>query len=296
MAEITAGLIKELRERTGSGMMDCKKALDETQGDMEAAIDWLRKKGLSNAAKKSDRVTAEGLVSAYVEGNEGVVLEVNSQTDFVAKNEKFQNFVKKLSKMALQVENVEELKKLPYEDGKTVEEELTNLISVIGENLTIRRLKKIKANGKLYSYVHNAVVDGLGKIAVVVAFSDEGSSEGLGKQIAMHISATQPEALNIESLDPALVEREKEVQKAKALEEGKPADIVEKMLQGRINKFYQEVCLLEQSFVIDPDKKVSQVLKDNGVTLVDYAYYVLGAGIEKEESDFAAEVAKTIAQ
>ncbi len=296
MAEVTASLIKELRERTGSGMMDCKKALEESFGDMEVAIDWLRKKGLSNAAKKSDRVTAEGLVAVHIEENEGVVLEVNSQTDFVAKNEKFQSFVRKLSKMALQVEDVESLKKLPYEDGKNVEEELTNLISVIGENITIRRFKKVKPEGKLFSYVHNSVVEGLGKIAVVVSFSNEGTPEAIGKQLAMHISATQPEALNIESLDPVLVEREKEVQKAKALEEGKPADIVEKMLQGRINKFYQEVCLLEQSFVIDPDKKVSQVLKENGASLVDYAYYVLGEGIEKEETDFAAEVAKTIAQ
>jgi elongation factor Ts len=295
MTEITASLVKELRDRTNAGMMDCKKALNETSGDIEAAIDWLRKKGLANAAKKAGNITAEGLVSAYIDGNQGVILEVNSQTDFVAQNQMFQDFVKSLSKLALQVEDIDALKKLSYADGKTVEEELTNLVSTIGENLSLRRMKKVISDKKVFSYIHNASSEGMGKIAVIVAFNGEGSSEAIGKQIAMHIASTKPSALSIESLDPALVEREKEVQKAKALEEGKPAEIVEKMLAGRISKFYQEVCLLEQSFVMNPDKKVFQVLKEEGVTLVDYAYYILGEGIEKKEEDFAAEVAKVVA-
>ncbi|MCL2566782.1 MAG: translation elongation factor Ts [Alphaproteobacteria bacterium] len=292
--EINTNLIKELRERTGAGIVDCKKALTEAAGEMEAAVDWLRKKGLSAVAKKSGRTTAEGLVAIYINGNEGVVLEVNSETDFVAKNEKFQNFVKNLSHIAIKTdgENVDKLKESAYE-GHTVNDELNSLIATIGENLTVRRFKSIKGD-KLFSYVHNTVSEGLGKIGVIVAFADAGTPENIGKQIAMHIASTQPLALNKESLDPAEVEREKEVQKAKALEEGKPADIVEKMLAGRLDKFYQEVCLLEQPFIMDTDKKISQLLKENNANLTGYAYFVLGAGIEKVQTDFATEVAKAV--
>ncbi|MDR2008475.1 MAG: translation elongation factor Ts [Alphaproteobacteria bacterium] len=292
--EINTNLIKELRERTGAGIVDCKKALIEANGDMEAAVDWLRKKGLSAVAKKSSRVTAEGLVAVNVDGAVGVVLEVNSETDFVAKNEKFQNFVKNLSKIAIKAEdgNVEKLKEAAYE-SHTVNDELNSLIATIGENLTIRRFKAVKGD-KLFSYVHNTVSEGLGKIGVIVAFKNEGTPENIGRQIAMHIASTQPLSLSKESLDPAEVAREKEVQKAKALEEGKPADIVEKMLAGRIEKFYQEVCLLEQQFIMDTDKKVSQLLKENNATITDFAFYVLGAGIEKVHTDFASEVVKIV--
>ncbi|MDR0484003.1 MAG: translation elongation factor Ts [Alphaproteobacteria bacterium] len=296
MTEITTDLIKELRERSGAGIVDCKKALIENNADMEAAIDWLRKKGLSAVAKKSSRVTAEGLVSVYIEGNNGVVLEVNSETDFVAKNEKFQNFVKKLSGISLKAENgnVEALKSATYEGNLSVNDELNSLIATIGENLTIRRFKQIKAEGKLFSYVHNTTSEGLGKIGVIVAFANEGTPENIGKQVAMHISATQPLALDKESLNPAEIEREREVQKAKALEEGKPADIVDKMVEGRLSKFYQEVCLTEQPFIMDTDKKISQLLKENNAKITDYAYFVLGSGIEKVQADFATEVDKII--
>lgn len=292
--EINTSLIKELRERTGAGIVDCKKALIEAAGDMEAAVDWLRKKGLSAVAKKSGRTTAEGLVAIHINGNEGVVLEVNSETDFVAQNEKFQNFVNNLSGIAIKTEdgNVEKLKESAYE-GHTVSDELNSLIATIGENLTIRRFKRIKGD-KLFSYIHNKAVEGLGKIGVIVAFKNEGSLENIGRQIAMHIASTQPLALNKESLDPVEVEREREVQKAKAIEEGKPADIVEKMLVGRLEKFYQEVCLLEQPFIMDTDKKISQLLKENNATITDFAFYVLGAGIEKVQTDFATEVAKAV--
>lgn len=296
MAEITAALVKELRDRTGAGMSDCKKALVETEGNIEAAIDWLRAKGIANAEKKSGNIAAEGLVSAYVEGNQGVIVEINSQTDFVAKNEEFTTFVKNIAKLALQVENVEDLRNLSYDADTTVKDKETSLTATIGEKITIRRTKKVSSEGKIFSYVHAAAAPGMGKIAVVVAFSAEGNPESIGKQIAMHIASTNPKALSKESLDPSLLEREMEVQKAKIAEENnnKPAEIIEKMLTGRINKYYQDVCLLEQSFVVDPDKKVSQVLKEAGTSIVDYAFFVLGEGIEKKEEDFAAEVAKVV--
>ncbi len=297
MAEVKSDLIKALREKSGAGMMDCKRALSESLGDLEKAIDWLRKKGLSTASKKSDRVTAEGLVAVAVNGNSAVLVEVNSETDFVARNDQFQLFVKNLANIAFKSDGtVESLKELPYDSSKSVKEALISLISTIGENLTIRRIKKFDSDGYCCSYMHNAIEDGIGKIGVLVSFSSKPKNENLGKQIAMHIAATQPKSLDIVSLDSSLVEREKNIQRELALQSGKSKDIVEKMLDGRISKFYQEVCLLEQNFVVDPDKKISQVLRDNNTNILSYEYFILGAGIEKHIVDFAEEVAKTISK
>jgi elongation factor Ts len=302
MAEITAATVKELRERTGAGMMDCKKALNETNGDMEAAIDWLRTKGLAAAAKKAGRTAAEGLVGVAVQGNRGAVVEVNSETDFVAKNEQFQEFVRTVAELALQGSgNVEGLLAAAWPAGGTVEEKLTSNIATIGENQSLRRAAVLQVNdGVVVSYVHNAAAPGLGKIGVLVALEstgDKGQLEQLGKQLAMHIAAANPQALRGEDLDPATIERERSIATEKANESGKPADIVTRMVDGAIAKYRKENALLSQLFVMDNKTKVEDVVKgaakDAGapVELTAYVRFQLGEGIEKQQSDFAAEVA-----
>jgi elongation factor Ts len=302
MAEITAATVKELRERTGAGMMDCKKALGETQGDMEAAIDWLRTKGLAAAAKKAGRTAAEGLVGVAVRGNRGSVVEVNSETDFVAKNEQFQEFVRTVAELALTGSgNVEGLLAANWPEGGSVQEKLTSNIATIGENQSLRRAAVLQVNdGVVVSYVHNAAASGLGKIGVLVALESTGDKpalEGLGKQLAMHIAAANPQALTGEELDPSTIERERSIAMEKANESGKPADIVAKMVDGAIAKYRKENALLSQVFVMDNKTKVEDVVKaaakDAGapVELKAYVRFQLGEGIEKQQSDFAAEVA-----
>jgi len=302
MAEITAASVKELRERTGAGMMDCKKALAENAGDMEASVDWLRAKGLAAAAKKAGRTAAEGLVGVAVAGTKGAVIEVNSETDFVAKNEQFQSFVGEVAKLALDANgDVEALKVAAYPTGGTVEEKLTENIATIGENQSLRRTKVLEVSqGAVVSYVHNAAAPNMGKIGVLVALESAASAEtltALGKQIAMHIAAANPLALNAEDLDPALIERERSIAIEKAKESGKPDNIVEKMVEGSMAKFRKENALLSQLFVIDNKTPVADVVaqagKDAGSPIVLKAFerFQLGEGIEKAESDFAAEVA-----
>jgi elongation factor Ts len=302
MAEITAATVKELRERTGAGMMDCKKALGETGGDMEAAIDWLRTKGLAAAAKKAGRTAAEGLVGVAVSGTRGAVVEVNSETDFVAKNEQFQEFVRTVAELALTGSgNVEGLAAAAWPTGGTVQEKLTSNIATIGENQSLRRTAVLQVNdGVVVSYVHNAVASGLGKIGVLVALESTGDKsklEGLGKQLAMHIAAANPMALTGEELDPSLVDRERGIAMEKASESGKPANIVEKMVEGAIAKFRKENALLSQLFVMDNKTKIEDVVKAEAknagapIELKAYVRFQLGEGIEKKESDFAAEVA-----
>lgn len=293
MAAITAALVKELRELSGAGMMDCKKALGETDGDMDAAADWLRTKGLAAAAKKSGRIAAEGLVGVAVEGATGAVVEVNSETDFVARNEQFQGFVATAAKLALSSGgDVEALKAMDYPDtGRTVAEELTHMISTIGENMNIRRVQVLSVDdGEVAAYVHGAVADGLGKIGVLVA-GKGGDAQGFGKQVAMHVAATNPASLSRDDLDPAIVEREKQVLTEQARESGKPEEIIEKMIVGRISKFYGEVCLLEQVFVIDGENKVAKAAEAAGTEITGFVRFGLGEGIEKKVDDFAAEVA-----
>lgn len=305
MTQITAAMVKDLREQTGAGMMDAKKALTENNGDVDAAIDWLRSKGLAKAAKKSGRTAAEGLVAVALssDSTKGSVVEINSETDFVARNDQFQTFVKDVAKKSLETDgSVEAIKSADY-NGKTVEENLTDLIAKIGENMQIRRSQTVSVNnGLVANYVHNAVGDNVGKIGVLVGLESDAPQdklESLGKQLAMHIAAAKPEFLNKESVDPEVLERERSVLLEQAKEAGKPADIAEKMVAGRIQKYYSEICLLEQIFVMDGETKVSDVIanaaKEAGasITLTDYARLTLGEGIEKEEEDFAAEVAKT---
>jgi len=303
MAEITAVLVKELREKTGAGMMDCKTALTENAGDIEAAVDWLRTKGLAAAAKKAGRIASEGLVGFAVEGNVGAVVEVNAETDFVARNETFQEFVQTVAKTALQAEGgVDGLKAAAYPGSdNTVEEQLTQLISTIGENMNIRRVEKISVEeGVLASYMHNSAAPGLGRIAVLVALRSSGDAaklSGLGKQLAMHIAAANPQAISRDGLDTELVQREKDVLAEQARASGKPEDIIEKMVEGRLRKFYEEVCLLDQTYVIDGESKVEKVLDaakadlGGAVAVGGFVRFALGEGIEKKEEDFAAEVA-----
>jgi len=302
MAEITAASVKELRERTGAGMMDCKKALAETNGDMEAAVDWLRAKGLSAAAKKAGRTAAEGLVGVAVEGSKGAVVEVNSETDFVAKNEQFQDFVKNVAELALASgDDIEAMKAAAYPGGGTVEEKLTDNIATIGENQSLRRAALLEvAQGAVVSYVHNAAAPNMGKIGVLVALESSAPADklqALGKQLAMHIAAANPLALNSEDLDPALIERERAIAVEKATESGKPANIVEKMVEGSMAKFRKEHSLVSQLFVMDNKTPVSDVVaaasKDAGapVELKGFVRFQLGEGIEKKQDDFAAEVA-----
>ncbi|MBP7001598.1 translation elongation factor Ts [Amaricoccus sp.] len=286
---ITATMVKELRDVSGAGMMDAKKALTETGGDMEAAIDWLRTKGLAKAAKKSGRTAAEGLVGVAVDGGVGVAVEVNSETDFVARNSDFQEIVRAIAQVATGCADLEALKGAKLGD-KTVEEAVTEKIVTIGENLHLRRMAVVEGDS-VASYVHNAVADNLGKIGVLVAL--KGADNGIGKQIAMHIAATSPASLSEGDLDPALVERERNVLTEQARESGKPEAVIEKMIVGRMQKFYEEVTLLNQKFVINPDVTVGQAAKEAGVEVVAFARLAVGEGVEKEVEDFAAEVAKT---
>ena len=302
MAEITAATVKELRERTGAGMMDCKKALAETNGEMEAAIDWLRAKGLSAAAKKAGRTAAEGLVGVVVEGNRGAVVEVNSETDFVAKNEIFQDFVGNVAKLALQQgTDIDTLAAAQYPGGGTVQEKLTDNIAKIGENQSLRRAAIVEVGeGAVVSYVHNQVAPGLGKIGVLVGLESSAPAKTLnelGRQIAQHVAAAHPQALDADSLDPALVERERSIAMEKARESGKPENIIEKMVEGGLAKFRKENALLTQLFVRDNKTPVAEVIsaaaKDagTGIQLTGFVRYQLGEGIEKKQDDFAAEVA-----
>jgi elongation factor Ts len=297
MAEITASLVRELREKTGAGMMDCKKALVESNGDMEAAIDWLRKKGLSAAAKKSGRTAAEGLIGVASGPNVAAMVEVNAETDFVARNELFQTFVAEVAGLALSVgEEVEALKRAQFPGtSKTVEEQLTHLIATIGENMSIRRARVLRVpSGTVATYVHSAVKPGLGKIGVLVALEADNeidALEQLGRQIGMHVAATRPEALDASAVDPSALEREKAVLSEQARASGKPEAIIEKMVEGRIRKYYEEVVLLEQVWVHDGESRVKKVVEKAGAKLTGFARFQLGEGIEKQTSDFAAEVA-----
>lgn len=304
MAEITAALVKELRDRTGAGMMDCKKALAENNGDVEASIDWLRTKGLAAAAKKAGRVAAEGLVGVSAEGTRGAMVEINSETDFVAKNEQFQAFVRDVTKVALDgsITDIEALGTAAYPTGGTVAEALTQNIATIGENQSLRRTSIISVeSGVVAGYVHNAAAAGMGKIGVLVALESTAGAdvlEALGKQIAMHVAAANPLALNGDDLDADMVARERAIAEEKAAQSGKPAEIVAKMVDGAIAKFRKENALLSQLFVMDGKTPVAEVIaaagKDVGaaITLKEFVRFQLGEGIEKEESDFAAEVAK----
>ena len=285
---ITASMVKELRESTGAGMMDAKKALTETSGDFEAAVDWLRTKGLAKAAKKSGRVAAEGLVAVSVDWPNGVAIEVNSETDFVAKNSEFQEMVRGFAGVALGVDSVDALADADYQ-GKKISEVLTDKIATIGENLSLRRISKITGD-QVVSYIHNAAADGMGAIAVLVAL--KGSNQEFGRQVAMHIAASNPQALNKDELDPSIIEREKSVLTEQARESGKPEQVIEKMIDGRMKKFLSEVTLLGQDFVIDPDLTVEAAAEKSGVEIVGYVRMAVGEGIEKKEEDFAAEVAK----
>ena len=297
MAEITAALVRDLREKTGAGMMDCKKALVESDGDMEAAIDWLRAKGLSAAAKKSGRVAAEGLVGVASGPTVAAMVEVNAETDFLARNETFQNFVAEVAGLALSVgEDLEALKAATFPGTRhSTQEELTRLIATIGENMSIRRVRVLRVNeGTVATYMHNAVKPGLGKIGVLVALeasSELEALEMLGRQIGMHVAATRPEALDTSAVDPSALEREKAVLREQAAGSGKKPEIIEKMIEGRIRKYYEEVVLLEQVWVHDGESRVKQVVQKAGGKLVGFARFHLGEGIEKNTTDFAAEVA-----
>ncbi len=306
MAEITAALVKELRANTGAGMMDCKRALTESGGDMDAAIAWLRKKGLAAAAKKAGRVAAEGLVGIAVDGSAGAVVEVNAETDFVARNETFQDFVKTVAGLALQTGgDLVALKGAAYPDAaRTVEEQLTDLVATIGENLRIRRAEVLTVeSGVLASYVHNALVPGLGKIGVLVAVEAPAGTaelEVLGKRLAMHVAAANPQAVSREDLDPAAVDRERDILREQARATGKPDDIIEKMVEGRLRKYYAEVTLLDQTYVIDGESKVGKVLEaaaeDAGgaVAVKGFVRFLLGEGIERQTGDLAADVAAAL--
>lgn len=308
MAEITAALVKDLRERTGAGMMDCKKALAETNGDVEAAIDWLRKKGLSKAAKKADRVAADGLVGvASLERGNGMAaaaVEVNAETDFVARNELFQAAVAEITALGVDADSVDALRQAKTKSGETVEDKLTNLIAKIGENMSLRRVSTLSVeNGVVASYVHNAAADGLGKIGVLVALESTGDKAvlaELGRKVAMHVAAASPAvalAVDVNELSADVIEREKAVFADQARQSGKPEAIIEKMVEGRLRKFYEEVVLLKQVFVFDPDLTVEGAIavaaKDAGapIKLTGFVRMVLGEGVEKKEEDFAAEVA-----
>ena len=285
---ITAAQVKELREATGAGMMDAKKALQETDGDMEAAVDWLRTKGLAKAAKKSGRTAAEGIVAVAVEGGTGVAVEVNSETDFVARNNDFQVMVGKIAGAALNCHSLEELKAAQV-DGKTVDTLVTDAIAVIGENMSVRRMARIEA-ASVVSYVHNAVAPGMGTIGVLVGLS--GEAEEFGRQVAMHIAATNPAALSEADLDAAVVEKERQVQIDIARESGKPEQVIEKMIDGRMKKYVAEVTLVNQQFVVNPDVTVGQAAADAGVEITSFVRLEKGEGIEVAKEDFAAEVAK----
>lgn len=307
MAEVTAALVKDLREKSGAGMMDCKKALVENDGDVELAIDWLRTKGLSKAAKKADRIAAEGLVAMAVSGNAGAMIELNAETDFVARNVLFQGAAKAIAQAALTVgADVEALNAAKTAEGEVVTDMLANLIATIGENMVLRRAARFEVSkGAVASYVHNATAPDLGRIGVLVAVESEGDEAALrelGRKIAMHVAATQPLSLSTDDLDPEAVERERAIFTEQALESGKPAGVVEKMVEGRIRKFFEEVVLLKQAFVMNPDLTVEQLVAETAKTLgtpvviKGFARLALGEGIEKKTEDFAAEVAAVSGQ
>ncbi|CEG07886.1 Elongation factor Ts [Afipia felis] len=306
MATISAAMVKDLREKTGAGMMDCKQALNENNGDIDAAVDWLRKKGLSKAAKKAGRVAAEGLIGAVVSGNKGVVVEVNSETDFVARNEQFQGLVKMIGQVALDAgADVEKIKAAKV-GAVTVEAAINDAIATIGENMTLRRAATLSVGkGVVASYVHNAVTDGLGKMGVIVALESTGKANelaALGRQLAMHVAAANPQALDAAGLDPQVVAREKDVLADKYRQQGKPAAMIEKIVESGLKTYYKEVTLLEQAFIHDSGKSVAQAVKEAEgkvgapIKVAGFVRYALGEGIEKEESDFAAEVAAAAGQ
>ena len=302
---LSASMVKELREKSGAGMMDCKKALIETDGRLEDAVDWLRKQGLSAVAKKSNRVAAEGLIGITIKDNSGAMIEINSETDFVARNELFQNFVKTCSELALSSKNdIDALQKLSFPNSnRSVNEELINNIATIGENMSIRRSEYLEVSeGVLISYIHNSVAEGLGRLGVLVALEtgvQNNDIKEIGKQIAMHIAATSPKSLNIDDLDPEVVDRERQVLIDQAVSSGKPKEIAEKMVQGRMHKFFQEVVLNEQVSVIDGETKIKDLIKRTSlefkteIKIKGFKVLKLGEGVEIEESDFAAEVAAT---
>ncbi len=302
MAEITAALVRDLREKSGAGMMDCKKALTETNGNIEEAVDWLRKKGLAAAAKKAGRVAAEGLVGVATSGSKGSVVEINAETDFVARNDQFQAMVRNVTEIALAgSHDADALKTAKYDDANTVDGEITRLIATIGENMSLRRVHTLSVpHGIVSSYIHNATAPGLGKIGVLVALESTAPADKLnelGKKIAMHVAAANPSALCVEEVDPTALDRERTVLIEQARATGRPEDIIQKMVEGRVRKYYEEVVLLEQTYVLDGQTKVSDVVEQTAkelgapVKLAGYVKFTLGEGIEKEESDFAAEVA-----
>src|SRR6201993_4188248 len=304
MTTISAAMVKDLRDKTGAGMMDCKQALNENNGDMEAAVDWLRKKGLSKAAKKAGRVAAEGLIGAVTAGPRGVLVEVNSETDFVGRNEQFQGLVKMIAQVALKVgADVEKIKAAPVGDV-TVERAIQDAIATIGENMTLRRAASLEVSkGVVASYIHNAVIDGAGKMGVIVALESDGKTDELaafGRQLALHVAAANPQALDSAALDPAVVQREKDVLADKYRQQGKPENVIEKIVESGLKTYYKEVCLMEQAFIHDEKgKSVAQAVKEAegkigaAVKITGFVRYALGEGIKKQESDFAAEVAAT---
>ncbi len=302
MAEITAALVKQLRVSSGAGMMDCKKALTETAGDLEAAQDWLRKKGLAAAAKKAGRTAAEGLIGVATQDNRGAVVEVNAETDFVGRNEDFQNFVRTVAQLALESGgDLEQLKAATYPGGGTVADKLTQMVATIGENMNLRRVAVVDVGqGNVASYVHNQVAPDLGKIGVLVGVETAADTGALGRQLAMHVAAARPQAIDKDGVDASLLDRERDVLSEQARASGKPEEIIAKMVEGRLRKYYEEVCLLEQTYVIDGENKVRQVLENSSkelgseVKVAGFECFVLGEGIEREEEDFAAEVAATL--
>ena len=307
MSEVTASLVKELRDKTGAGMMDCKNALVETNGNIEESIDWLRKKGISGAEKKSARVAADGVITVSINTDAAALVEINSETDFVSRNPDFQKFAKNISEIALiNGQTIEELKKAKYLDsGKSVEEALTDLIGLIGENIVLRRSSLLKnINNNIFSsYIHGQVNEGLGKIGVILSLEsniDSDKIKDLGKQIAMHIAASKPMAISSDDLDPEVIERERSILVEQAKDSGKPDNIIEKMVDGRISKFFSEITLLDQTWVIDGESKVSKIIQDLekdlscNILIKDFKYFVLGEGIEVEKKDFATEVAEQI--
>jgi elongation factor Ts len=306
MATITAAMVKELRDKTGAGMMDCKQALNESNGDMEAAVDWLRKKGLSKAAKKAGRVAAEGLIGVVIAGTKGAMVEVNSETDFVARNDQFQGLVKMIGQVALKTGSDVEAIKAAKIGSANVETAIADAIATIGENMSLRRAATLSVNaGVVASYVHSAVLDGLGKIGVIVALESTGKADDLavlGRQIAMHIAAANPQAIDAAGLDPQVVSREKDILADKYRQQGKPDNVIEKIVESGLKTYYKEVCLLEQAFIHDSGKSVAQAVKEaegkvgGPVKITGFVRYALGEGIEKQESDFAAEVAAASGQ
>jgi len=305
MAQITAALVKDLRDKTSAGMMDCKKALNETDGNLEAAIDWLRKKGIAKAGKKSGRVAAEGLVAVAMASQKGALVEVNSETDFVARNEEFQGAVTEIAELALTAKDTDDLAKTKTSTDKPVSEFLVDLVAKIGENMSLRRMSSLSVgSGTVAGYIHNTVAPNMGKIGVLVALESEGDEAKLaelGKKIAMHVAATSPLALSVEDLEPAIVTKERDMLKAEALESGKPEAIVDKMVEGRMTKFFKESVLLTQIFVMDGERSIEQVITDEAkalgsdIKMTGYVRMGLGEGIEKKEEDFAAEVAAAVA-